>query len=588
MLGPIFPATNLFTKFLALAIVDFYIQPFYNPNNPSHTQYDFIIIGGGTAGAIVASRLSENPAFNVLLIEAGGASGNYYSEIPYYSQGFGFIPTPLTHDYVSTYQAHACGSTGGFCDLASGNGLGGGSTHNAMYYVRGSPHDYHEWVHKYGCYGWSYEDVLPLFKSIEKRTMFDDAKLGIGVSRFVIYPPIQNILLEYLQDAGFRTGNFNKGNQDKIGSPEYAIWRGARSSSWNGYLKRIIQRPNLKTITFSQVTKINFDANKRAVSVSHTRYGIPMLASVSKEVILSAGSIASAQLLQVSGVGDFNHLKSVGVTSLVKNLPGVGKGFQDHLIVPFIGLSFSDINVAGAPTIFDIAQYFKNKTGPLTIPLGAITGFITDAKYSQKVRYFDQASNHYTQAINHNDTKTMLYVFIDTNDQVIIAALSMINPKSRGYVKIVSPDPGVDPLINPAYFTDAQDLEILIRSMKHFIKTMKRSPVLKKYGIKIITASLPGCGVWNGESFNSEAFVKCLIRMNSHTIYHPVSTCRMGRRSNRKAVVDTTLRLIGVQNVRVIDASVMPQITRGNTNAPTSMIAERGARFIMRKYANKL
>ena len=174
------------------------------------TQYDFIIIGAGSAGAVVATLLSENPNFNVLLIEQGGTPGNYFSEIPFVSQGFGFIPaTPLVRDYLSTQQAHACGYFDGSCEEASGHGLGGGSTHKAMYYVRGSPLDYHEWVHKYGCYGWSYEYLLPVFKSLEKRTMFDDAKFGIGVSRFRIYPKVQNILLEYLRDAGFRTENYN-------------------------------------------------------------------------------------------------------------------------------------------------------------------------------------------------------------------------------------------------------------------------------------------------------------------------------------------------------------------------------------------
>ena len=254
--------------------------------------------------------------------------------------------------------------------------------------------DYHEWVHKYGCYGWSYDDVLPVFEMLEKRKKnhifganFQDAKLGVGVSRFITYPPIENILLQYLRESKFHTGNYNFGNQDKIGSPEYAIWQGARSSSWNGYLKKILARKNLKILTFSKVTKINFDSRKRAVSVSYQQYGVSLNAMVTKEVILSAGSIASAQLLQLSGIGDFNHLSAIKVQPLIHHSPSVGENLQDHLIIPFIALSYPDIDVNG-PSMFDILQYLSNKTGPLVAPLGVITRIPYGRRYSQYIRTY--------------------------------------------------------------------------------------------------------------------------------------------------------------------------------------------------------
>ena len=195
------------------------------------------------------------------------------------------------------------------------------------------------------------------------------------------------------------------------------------------------------------------------------------------------------------------------------------------------------------------------------------------------------ASGRYSYTINRNDTKTQLYVFVDTNDRKIDIAIAMIDPRSRGYVKIRSADHSIDPIIDPKYFSDEQDMKISIRAIKRYVKSTIVSKVLKRNNISIVRAFLPGCGVWNQVTLLNDSFLKCLIRMNSHTIYHYVSTCRMGRRTNRDAAVDTTLSLIGVQNVRVIDASVMPRITRGNTNAPVSMIAERGAKFIMRKYS---
>lgn len=519
---------------------------------------------------------SKVSRFKVLLIERGGNSGNFFTEIPFVASLIGYDDR-LVKTFPSVKQKHACRSSDGLCILYAGAGLGGGSTHNGLAWVRGSSIDFDNWENVYGATGWSYKDVLPHFKSIETYLnaslasdgILGDQPNGIKISTPNSYPNYSSILLNALAGAGYNLGNYNGLDSAQFSVYQVTIGQETRSSSWNVFLKPAIKRTNLDVISFASVTKINFDGNKRAVSVSYTKNGLEREVKVSKEVILSAGAVDSAKLLLLSGIGDKKELVSVGVSPIVANLPSVGKSFQDQ---PEILLNLTAHADLKKVTYKDFENYQKRKSGLLIKNVNLVIGFLKDG----------------ISSMNENDTRIEYEFDLDDglkstqNPGQIFVTIALIAPSSRGSIKLKSADPRDDPFIDPNYLSTKSDINLYRRGIKRFVKFSSQSEIFKNLGIEIRSTDIPGCGRLTPMTLMNDTFLDCFIRMESETAIHMASSCRMGSPNDPLAVVDPRLRVLGgVKNVRVIDASIMPQVTRGNTNAPTVMIADKGSKMVI-------
>lgn len=483
----------------------------------------------------------------------------------------------LVKTFPSVKQKHACGSSKGLCILYAGAGFGGGSTHNGLAWVRGSPIDFDNWESVYGATGWLYKDVLPHFKSIEtylNLSLASDGILGnqpggIKISTPNSYPNYSSIVLNALAGAGYNLGNYNGLDPAQFSVYQVTTGQGTRSSSWNVFLKPAIKRTNLDVISFASVTKINFDGNKRAVSVSYTKNGLEREVKVSKEVILSAGTVDSAKLLLLSGIGDKKELVSIGVSPIVANLPSVGKSFQDQ---PEILLNLTAHADLKKVTYKDFESYQKRKSGLLIKNVNLVIGFLKDE----------------ISSMNENDTRIEYEFDLDDglkstkNPGQIFASIVLIAPSSRGSIKLKSADPRDDPFIDPNYLSTKSDINVYRRGIKRFVTFSSQSEIFKNLGIKIRSVDIPGCGHLTPMTLMNDTFLDCFIRMESETAIHMTSSCRMGSSNDPLAVVDPRLRVLGgVKNVRVIDASIMPQVTRGNTNSPTVMIADKGSKMVI-------
>ena len=558
----------------------FYFDPI-KFNESRQKSYDFIVIGAGSAGSLVAARLSQVPQFNVLLLERGGSAGNFFTEIPYVSRVIGY-EEPLVKIFRSSRQRLACGNTDGICLIYAGAGFGGGSTHNAMVWSRGSPKDFDDRQNKYGAKGWSYADVVPHFKNVENylnKTLARNPLLGKTPNATLVmtpisYPNSSSIILNAFAEGGFEIGNYNGKRPARVSVTQSSLGHGRRSSSWNTFLKPVIKRTNLDIVPFAAVNRINFDSDKKAVSVSYTKDGVHHEVKVSKEVILSAGVIDSPKILLLSGVGDREELMEVGVTPTI-HLPSVGKSFQDQ---PEIVVNLTAHEPTPSITYGDFEEYRKSKNGPLSKNSHIVIAFVKDR----------------LRSVNGNDTKLQYEFYLDYGLKKsqfpgqFIVEITNVAPRSRGSIRLKSNDPNDDPVIDPNYLADETDKEIFRRGIRRFIGLVAESKVLKNEGIKIRSINIPGCGTLTGDKLiSSDDFLDCFTKMNTHSGIHMSSSCRMGSRDDPLSVVDPQLRLLGgAKNVRVMDASVMPQVTRGNTNAPTIMIADKGSRMLIDFHLN--
>lgn len=570
------------TKFILTSAIFHYNYNSIEFNKTRYDSYDFIVVGAGTAGSLVANRLSANGKFSVLLIDRGGNPGNFYTEIPYFQNLFINGP-PIVNQFKSTIQTSSCLSTNGICTITAGNGLGGGSTHNGFVYARGSPLDYDEWQNEFGAQGWSYQDVLPFFKSTEtclNKTLIKESSPlrghkpgGIYVDTPNNYPQFSELIINALYESGYKIGDFNGHDPNRFSISQVTIKNGKRSSSWNRYLKPVIKRNNLDVITFASVNKINFDKDKRAVSVSYTKGGNDYKVKVSKEVIVSAGTVDSPKILMLSGIGDQDELTKLGI-NVITNLPSVGKSLQEHPeIVITLSTNFKSI---GNGTYQDYNRYKKSFKGRYaTDRHSVVVGFDTDKVTS----------------INGNDTKIEYeFILVDGIDAPIANGsiylkFHFVNPKSRGYIKLKSSDPKDDPIINPNLLSVDQDFQIFKRGIKKFATLINTSNVLKSNYIKINPTQVKNCGLLTQTSIFDDSFLDCFIRTNVLPSIHLSSSCRMGAKDDPLSVVDPKLKLLGgINNVRIIDGSIMPQVTRGNTNAPITMIAEKGSNMILDMY----
>jgi choline dehydrogenase len=525
--------------------------------------WDYVIVGAGTAGCVLANRLSADPDVSVLLLEAGGKDDWIWIHIPV---GYLFcIGNPRT-DWCYRTESEP-GLNGRSILYARGKVLGGCSSINAMVYMRGQARDYEEWK-SFGNPGWGWSDVLPVFRRSEDYHLGADAAHGAGgewrVERQRLSWEILDAFREAMAEAGIpKIGDFNRGDNEGSGLFEVNQRRGVRWNASKAFLRPAMRRPNLAVLTNSQVRRLRLEG-RRVAGVEFSRGGEHMFAGARVETVLAAGAIGSPQILQLSGVGPGALLREHGIP-VVHETPGVGENLQDHLQLR-MAFRVKDVRTLNerANTLRGKAsmglEYLFFRTGPLTMAPSQLGAF-TRSDPSQRSANLE----YHVQPLSLDKFGDPLHPF-----PALTASVANLRPTSRGSVKIKSSDPLAAPAIRPNYLSTDTDRSIAAASLK-LTRRIARQPALAKYQPEEF---LPGA------KFRSDEELARAAGDIGTTIFHPVGTCRMGPDADALAVVDPRLRVRGIGALRVVDASIMPTITSGNTNSPTLMIAERGSDMI--------
>jgi len=525
--------------------------------------WDYVIVGAGTAGCVLANRLSADPDVRVLLLEAGGKDDWIWIHIPV---GYLFcIGNPRT-DWCYRTEPET-GLNGRSILYARGKVLGGCSSINAMVYMRGQARDYEEWK-SLGNPGWGWDDVLPVFRRSEDHHLGADALHGSGGEWRVERQRLSWEILDAFRDAMAEAGipkirDFNRGDNEGSSLFEVNQKRGVRWNASKAFLRPAMGRANLTVLTNAQVRRLRF-ARKRAAGVELSRGGEEQFAGARVETVLAAGSIGSPQILQLSGVGAAALLGGHGIP-VVHESPGVGENLQDHLQLrmAFRVKNVRTLNEWANTLTGKISmglEYLFFRTGPLTMAPSQLGGF-TRSDPSQRTANLE----YHVQPLSLDKFGDPLHPF-----PAFTASVANLRPTSRGSVRIRSSDPQAAPAIQPNYLSTEIDRKIAAESLK-LTRGITRQPALAKYQPEEF---LPG------PEFQSDEELARAAGDIGTTIFHPVGTCKMGPDSDPGAVVDARLRVRGVEALRVVDASIMPTITSGNTNSPTLMIAERGSDMI--------
>jgi choline dehydrogenase len=527
-------------------------------------RYDYVIVGAGTAGCLLANRLSADPEVRVLLLEAGGRDDWIWIRIPV---GYLYcINNPRT-DWMYRTEPDP-GLNGRSLIYARGKVLGGCSSINAMIYMRGQARDYDEWAVLTGDSSWAWSSVLPVFRQSEDYFRGADEAHGAG-GEWRVEPQrlrwdILDAYREAMVQAGIpRTDDFNRGDNEGCGYFLVNQTRGIRLNTARAFLQPARNRPNLTVLTEAQVRKLRFDG-RRCTGVEFSRDGDPEFAGASIETILSAGSIGSPQILQLSGIGPHALLQQHGIP-VVHELAGVGENLQDHLQ---LRMAFKVTNVVTlnqrVNSLFGKAamalEYALLRSGPLTMAPSQLGGF----SRSSPDHPTPNVEIH-TQPLSLDKFGDPLHPF-----NAFTSSICNLRPTSRGHVRIKSADPRDAPAIQCRYLNTDEDRRVAVDSLR-LTRRIAAQPALAPFQPQEF---LPGA-----QHATEDELVKAAGDIGT-TIFHPVSTCRMGRDDDAAAVVDTRLRVRGVGGLRIVDASIMPTITSGNTNSPTLMIAEKAAGMI--------
>ena len=535
-----------------------------SPNNSSEwPTVDFIVIGAGPAGCAVAARLAQSSgAPSVALIEAGPARASLLSDVPLGIAAL--VPRRSRRNYAyETTPQPGFGGRKGY--QPRGRGLGGSSLINAMIYTRGQPQDYDGWA-ALGCKGWGWSDILPYFKRSEDNARGENAWHGVGgplhVSDLSYGNPAVEAFVKSAVQAGFpRNADFNGVTQEGVGPYQVFQKNGRRFNAARAYLPASRAASNLEVLSDCQARRILFEG-RRAVGVAYALRGSERRLCARREVIVCGGAFGSPQLLMVSGIGPAEHLKSFGI-GLVHDAPEVGQNLQDHCDY------VANLRAKG-PGLFGIASpmltqgvgalsnYLRHGRGLLTSNAAEAGGFI---KSRPDVDRPDLQLHFCIGLVDDHNRK----IHFTTGMSLHVCGL---RPKSRGQVRLDGADITRAPLIDPNFLADADDLETLVRGVE-IVQTILAQPALAPYGGRYIY----------GTGRDDPMRLRELIRERADTIYHPVGTCRMG--SDERSVVDHQLRVRGVEGLRVADASIMPLLVSGNTQAPSAMIGEKAADLIL-------
>ena len=529
---------------------------------PLEGEYDHIIVGAGSAGCVLANRLSADPNNRVLLLEAGGRDNWIWFHIPV---GYLFAIGNPRSDWMFKTEA-VPGLNGRALNYPRGKVIGGSSSINAMIYMRGQAADYDHW-RQLGLTGWGWNDVLPIFKQHENHFLGASEHHAVGGEWRIEHPRVRWDLLDAFRTAAEQAGikqivDFNTG--DNEGSAPYHVNQkfGRRWSAARGFLKPALMRSNLRLETGCLVERVTFDG-RRANGVRFRQNGETKLARCKGEVILAAGSIGSAQALLLSGVGPAAQLSGFNIP-VVLDKPGVGENLQDHLQLRMI------YKVTGVKTLnemyaslFGRAQialdYALRRRGPLTMAPSQLGIFTRSDRNRERANI-----QYHVQPLSLDRFGEPLHAF-----PAFTASVANVQPTSRGHIRLKSPDPADAPAIQPNYLATDEDRRVAADSIR-VTRRIVAQPALKAFQP---VEYLPGGQVRDDDE---AALAKSAGDIGT-TIFHPVGTAKMGLPSDPLAVVDERLRVFGIERLRVVDASVMPMITRGNTNAPTIMIAEKAA-----------